>query len=63
MPKPEVHIHADKIVNGVAHKKCPNCGQMKPLSEFGLRRMKGAAKDGEDRITDQSWCRDCRRPR
>jgi len=55
-----VRIHADKIIDGVAHKECPNCGEMKPLDDFGLRRKKNAGPEGEDVIADQSWCRDCR---
>lgn len=33
---------------------CPHCGQEKPLSDFGFRRM----ENGE--IRNQSWCKDCR---
>ena len=38
---------------------CPRCGETKPASDFGLRRM----SDGS--IRNQSWCKVCRsrRPR
>ena len=35
-------------------RKCPHCKQVKPLSEFGYRRM------GSGVIRNQSWCKDCR---
>lgn len=57
----EVRIRADKIINGIAHRKCPGpCKTLKPLDEFGLRKMAGAGKDGTDLVTNQSWCRECR---
>lgn len=33
---------------------CPHCGQEKPLSDFGFRKM------GNGKIGNQSWCKDCR---
>ena len=33
---------------------CPNCGEEKPLSDFGYRHM------GDGTIRNQSWCKDCR---
>ena len=33
---------------------CPNCGQEKPLSDFGFRQM------GDGQVRNQSWCKDCR---
>lgn len=33
---------------------CPNCGQEKPLSDFGFRKM------GNGDVRNQSWCTDCR---
>ena len=33
---------------------CPNCGEEKPLSDFGFRNM------GDGEIRNQSWCKDCR---
>ena len=33
---------------------CPNCGEEKPLSEFGYRNM------GDGNIRNQSWCKSCR---
>lgn len=61
MPKentPSVVIHADAIIDGVAHRRCPNCQRMKPLGEFGLRNM--TASDGTKVVREQSWCRTCR---
>ena len=36
---------------------CPHCGEEKPLSDFGFRKM----NDGE--LRNQSWCKDCRNNR
>lgn len=57
-----VRIHADEIINGIAFRRCPNpnCGKLKPLKEFGLRRMAKSGENGLDLITNQSWCQDCR---
>ena len=33
---------------------CPNCGNEKPISDFGYRDM------GNGKIRNQSWCKDCR---
>lgn len=33
---------------------CPHCGQEKPLSDFGFRKMK------DNKIRNQSWCKKCR---
>lgn len=35
-------------------RKCPNCGLVKPLEDFGLRQM------SENELREQSWCADCR---
>lgn len=35
-------------------RRCPHCGIVKPLSEFGFRNM------GDGKIRNQSWCKDCR---
>jgi hypothetical protein len=56
----ELRINADTIVDGKVHRTCPNCGESKPLDEFGLRKMAGSGKDGADLVTNQSWCRSCR---
>ena len=56
----EVRILADAIIDGIVHRKCPQCGDLKPLDEFGLRRMASHGKDGRDLLTNQSRCRDCR---
>ncbi|OHD26973.1 MAG: hypothetical protein A2Y38_08130 [Spirochaetes bacterium GWB1_59_5] len=56
-----VRIHADEIIDGVAHKRCPGpCGRLLPLDHFGIRRMAGQGPAGTDLLTDQSWCRECR---
>ena len=56
-----VRIKAHEVHNGVVHRCCPGpCGGLKPLNDFGLRRMKGRGEDGADLITNQSWCRECR---
>lgn len=34
---------------------CPKCGEEKPISKFGYRKM---TKDGI--VRNQSWCKDCR---
>ena len=63
MPNPnrdEVRIRADAIIDGIVHRKCPHCKEMKPLDEFGLRRMAGHGTEGQDLLTNQSRCRDCR---
>ena len=54
-------ILADKIVDGVVHRTCPHCGEMKPLNDFGLRRMQPAIPGEPPTVTNQSWCRPCRR--
>lgn len=35
-------------------RRCPHCGEEKPLSDFGYRDM------GNGTIRNQSWCKDCR---
>jgi hypothetical protein len=56
-----VRIHGDEIIDGVVHRRCPGpCGKLKPLSEFGIRRMAGQGENGQDLLTNQSWCRECR---
>ena len=60
-PNPDrVRILASEVINGEAHRKCPKCGETKPLDDFGLRRMTGRGVDGGDLVTNQSWCRECR---
>lgn len=59
LEKNAVKIKADVIRDGIVHRKCPNCHEVKPLDDFGLRRMKmGAGRP--DLVTNQSWCRACR---
>ena len=59
-PRDEVRILADEVKDGKALRTCPNCGKTKPLDEFGLRRIKNGGQDGQDLVTNQSWCRECR---
>ena len=64
-PRDEVHIVADRVIDGVAYRRCPNCNALKPLDEFGLRRKTGEGHEDEDgvkgdKVTNQSWCRACR---
>lgn len=39
---------------GEPTRECPNCGETKPLSDFGYRNM------GNGEIRNQSWCKECR---
>jgi len=57
-PPPSVVIHADEVVDGIVHRRCPKCGILKPLDLFGLRNMRAA--DGSTVVREQSWCRTCR---
>ena len=59
-PRDKVRIRADKVIDGVVHRRCPKCGQMLPLDAFGIRRMANAGGDGADLLTNQSQCRGCR---
>jgi hypothetical protein len=51
----DIKIKADDYDDGVIYKTCPHCGERKPLSDFGLRRMTGT-----NTVRDQPWCKDCR---
>lgn len=55
-----INIHIDELREGKPYKKCPCCGEVKEINEFGLRRKVGAGKNGTDVLADQSWCRVCR---
>lgn len=55
-----INIHIDELREGKPYKRCPNCGCVKEINEFGLRRKIGAGKNGADVIADQAWCRVCR---
>jgi len=61
MKRDTVRIKVDDIINGIAHRRCPNCGKLKPLDDFGIRKMAGYGSNGENLVTNQSWCRECRR--
>jgi hypothetical protein len=58
--KDSVVIHGDEIIDGVVYRYCPHCGELKPLSGFGIRRMVGRGEEGNDLLTNQSWCQECR---
>lgn len=60
MSHEETRIHADEIIDGIAYRKCPKCEKLKPLDDFGIRRMKTSGKGGGPLLTNQSWCRSCR---
>lgn len=60
MQKDRVVVQGEQDKTGAVHRKCPCCGVVKPLNDFGLRRMKNAGPNGEDVIRNQSWCRECR---
>jgi hypothetical protein len=47
-------------VGGKVVRTCPHCATQKDINEFGLRTFKGAGDRGEDVVTNQSWCRQCR---
>jgi len=55
-------IQVDELRDGLLYRRCPECGELKEINEFGLRRFKEAGPEGQDVIRNQSWCRDCRRP-
>ena len=61
MQKDIVVVQGEQDKAGVVHRKCPRCEVVKPLNDYGLRRMKQAGPNGEDVIRNQSWCRECRR--
>jgi hypothetical protein len=42
--------------DGLITLKCPHCGKMKPLGDFGTRQMKPA----NILKRNQPWCKDCR---
>ncbi|MCB6405574.1 MULTISPECIES: hypothetical protein [Streptococcus] len=50
----EVIIQAKGYNGSEPTRVCPNCGNEKPISDFGYRDM------GNGKIRNQSWCKDCR---
>ncbi len=58
--RPEVRINAESV-GGKVVRTCPHCKSQKAIDEFGLRTLKRAGESGEDVVTNQSWCRSCRR--
>jgi hypothetical protein len=55
-----VRIRGDRIVKGIVHRRCTGCQKLKPLDDFGIRRMAGQGKNGADLLTNQAQCRSCR---
>ncbi len=47
-------INASSYNGSEPTRICPHCGQEKPISEFGYRKM------GNGEVRNQSWCKDCR---
>lgn len=47
-------LKVDNYKDGILYRKCPKCGEIKPLIEFGLRKM------GNGKVREQSWCKKCR---
>lgn len=58
----ELQINIHGVVDGRPVRRCPHCGELKDLNEFGLRRIQGKGKDGSDVVANQPWCRTCRTP-
>lgn len=56
MSKDYTETKDGQIIKGGGTRVCPNCGEEKPISEFGYRRM----KPGDGEIRNQSWCKECR---
>lgn len=50
----KVTINASGYNGSEPIRECPNCGEEKPLSDFGYRDM------GDGNIRNQSWCKECR---
>ena len=48
-------ISSEGYHDGILYRRCPHCGEVKPISEFGLRAMR---PDGP--VREQSWCKQCR---
>lgn len=59
--RPFVKINGKADADGKVYRTCPKCNLSKEMDDFGLRRAKKAGPAGEDVITNQSWCRSCRR--
>ena len=52
-----VVINANGYNGSEPTRICPHCGEAKPLSEFGFRKM---TPDDDGEIRNQSWCEECR---
>jgi len=58
----ELRIQVDELRDGKLYRRCPNCGVLKEINDFGLRTFKAGGTEGQDIIANQSWCRECRKP-
>ena len=58
--RPTVKINSQSV-DGKAVRTCPKCGVQKEIDAFGLRTFRHAGRGGEDIVTNQSWCRHCRK--
>ena len=47
-------IQFENYEDGSMMRRCPHCGELKPIEDFGMRDM------GDGTIRNQSWCKDCR---
>lgn len=47
-------IQFENYYDGSMMRRCPHCGELKPIEDFGMRDM------GDGTIRNQSWCKDCR---
>lgn len=50
----KVTLNADGYDGTEPTRKCSHCGLIKPLREFGWRKM------DDQNVRNQSWCKDCR---
>lgn len=56
----EIRLAVDEVRGGVPYRRCPKCKEMKPMDDFGLRKMGVTGKHGGDIVANQSHCRACR---
>ncbi|MCI5724673.1 MULTISPECIES: hypothetical protein [Fusobacterium] len=54
MKNMEIIINASGYNGSQPTRICPKCGEEKPLSDFGYRKME------EKKVRNQSWCKKCR---
>jgi len=53
LSRKRISINVHGIIDGKPYRRCPCCGELKELNEFGLRILRGV-------VANQSWCRSCR---